>query len=575
MRLYVAATLAILLLSFATCSGAEIQQSLDLKKGFNAVYLYVSPDPKEATVTKLPNAVIAVSRWKGEAFNEVPTRDFSGSNFWQVWRREPAPGHFNTLNDLTGGCCYVIETNEATTVMLTGKPVQLQRTWDVGKMTFAGIQTAPDSHPTLKSCFLGAWSQIGDVRKLNASGDWVEMLAEESVSDGDAYLIRSTALCDFQQPLLIERKLGGEVFFSNSNHEGYFEIENRGSTEQKLVAKLSADKEGRTPPILIWEENAGTDNAGVVNGRWTPISDKFMLIVNANSVSKIKLALMPAQMKSEMDAVLTLTSPDSGFMERLVLRADMPTKPGRDGLWVAKISVTKLRIGAADQATHQTKGVFKLDALLRVVTGPKEGDSQPSIRVNLFREVIETGVGDQGSLVLDRMSAEKKQGATIGRRILAIGFPNQRPIDGLILPVKDEEFGSNEQTVSFSVPLPYDHPFSPYFHKYHPDHDNKRRDGNETVLTKDGDESFSVERNITFTFFSDPERIAEEYTTEQRSNAVLGTDDFKMLWGQRILGGRYSETVTGPHAKQIEVSGIFLLTKFSDIANVDSRETQK
>jgi hypothetical protein len=101
-------------------------------------------------------------------------------------------------------------------------------------------------------------------------------------------------------------------------------------------------------------------------------------------------------------------------------------------------------------------------------------------------------------------------------------------------------------TLSFTVPLGYDADTNPFVHRYHPDHDNL----DPLFGTKLGDrkESWSVDRAITLTF----------------ATSLPGVTD--PAWGVSMLGGTYSETVTGLRATPISTAGTFILYRVATSA---------
>jgi hypothetical protein len=85
----------------------------------------------------------------------------------------------------------------------------------------------------------------------------------------------------------------------------------------------------------------------------------------------------------------------------------------------------------------------------------------------------------------------------------------------------------------------------PFLHTYHPDHDNK--DARFENVLDPGIESHTVNRNIILGI-----------------KAAAGPGEGPQ-WGNTLLSGTFSETLTGIHKQSIQVSGIFALGKVSDI----------
>ena len=101
-------------------------------------------------------------------------------------------------------------------------------------------------------------------------------------------------------------------------------------------------------------------------------------------------------------------------------------------------------------------------------------------------------------------------------------------------------------TLSFTVPLGYDADTNPFVHRYHPDHDNlDPLFGTKLAASK---ESWTVNRAITLTFATSLPEVTDP------------------AWGVSMLGGTYSETVTGLRATPISTSGTFILYRVANSA---------
>ncbi len=99
-------------------------------------------------------------------------------------------------------------------------------------------------------------------------------------------------------------------------------------------------------------------------------------------------------------------------------------------------------------------------------------------------------------------------------------------------------------TVSFEVLLDYDSDSNPFVHRYHPDHDNL--DARFESKLPQGRESLTVRRQITLTFQA----------------SLPGVTD--PAWGISMVGGTYSEEITGLRAAAINSQGTFVLYRVAD-----------
>ena len=138
-----------------------------------------------------------------------------------------------------------------------------------------------------------------------------------------------------------------------------------------------------------------------------------------------------------------------------------------------------------------------------------------------------------------RLKADAKSSAQL---LVAAHLPPETAISGtgsLVLG----------QTVTHTATLAYNAPTNPYVHTYHPDHDNRNARFDGSVAA--GVESPAITRVFSFTFT----------TTAPDSTSAIG-------WGSSVIGGTYSETVTGLQRKPITATGTFLLRRVSEDGNI-------
>ena len=103
-------------------------------------------------------------------------------------------------------------------------------------------------------------------------------------------------------------------------------------------------------------------------------------------------------------------------------------------------------------------------------------------------------------------------------------------------------------SLSFACLLGYDDDTNPFVHRYHPDHDNL--DPLFSTKLVAGKESYTVNRAISLTF----------------ATSLPGVTD--PAWGVTMLGGTYSETVTGLRATAMTTAGTFILYRVNNSATL-------
>lgn len=99
-------------------------------------------------------------------------------------------------------------------------------------------------------------------------------------------------------------------------------------------------------------------------------------------------------------------------------------------------------------------------------------------------------------------------------------------------------------TVTFEVLLDYDADTNPFVHRYHPDHDNL--DARFETKLPNGRESFTVRRVVTLAF----------------KPTLPGVND--PAWGVTMIGGDYTEVVTGLRSVPITANGTFILYRIAE-----------
>jgi hypothetical protein len=113
-----------------------------------------------------------------------------------------------------------------------------------------------------------------------------------------------------------------------------------------------------------------------------------------------------------------------------------------------------------------------------------------------------------------------------------------------------------------TVNVPYNDATNPFIHQYHPDHDNKDARFNNFALASgvtdttakisDGVESPAITRVCKFTFTASP---------PPGSSVSSG-------WGSGVIGGTYSETLSGVHNESLQLDGTFELRRASEIGSI-------
>ena len=107
--------------------------------------------------------------------------------------------------------------------------------------------------------------------------------------------------------------------------------------------------------------------------------------------------------------------------------------------------------------------------------------------------------------------------------------------------------------------LPSAAPTNPFLHRFHPDHDNMDERFT-TALTGAAAEVYQVDRKFKLTFSN---RYPANPDEPERPAASRPPG-----WGASLLGGIFSETLTGLHKETLSTSGWFSMTRISPTADL-------
>jgi len=164
-----------------------------------------------------------------------------------------------------------------------------------------------------------------------------------------------------------------------------------------------------------------------------------------------------------------------------------------------------------------------------------------------------------------------RDGVPVPRRIssVAFGFREQDAITGLE-SLGDHDLGVLPCSLKFAVMLPNDDPLNPFLHRYHPDHDNMAPLGLTLVTRGDPDWMDSPEdMNKVPVWTDETYGIKRVITMESASSFPPGSSTPQFTWDQGdfgtvMIGGTYTEQISGLVTGNITIKGNFLLRKASE-----------
>ena len=200
------------LVGVATSAEAQwVTQEIPLQAGWNAVCLFVDPDPSACSaVAGNATTVIDEITTFNDAFSSVQfIKDIgdggaSGGNDWLRWSASPQLGETSTLANLIGGRAYLVHTTGAGTWNVQGIPVMRTMRWRADSMNLVGFPVSAGAPPTFSEFFADCGEvNLGEIYRMASDGTWTHTAAGSTMQRAEAFWIETVGLPDFQGPVAL------------------------------------------------------------------------------------------------------------------------------------------------------------------------------------------------------------------------------------------------------------------------------------------------------------------------------------------------------------------------------------
>ncbi len=578
-----------------SASAQWMTQTLNLRQGWNAVFLEVQPNPSDCDTVFARQPIESVWFWN-QRFSTVqyiadPNSLLPGQPDWLTYvpatsTNRPTANLFNLL----GGRAYLIKATAAITLTLRGQPLIRNPDWLADSFNLAGFYVASNNPPTFQSLFAASPAHAGQpIYRLSAAGTWAAVVSSSTttLNEGESFWVRCSGASSYPGLLKITFEQGRSLDYGRALVEQTLRIRNTSTNTTTFTIKPLPSG---APPNASFPALAGV----------VPLS-YFVMNLASNQVGWVNL---PAQLSSPSMAPgaewavrlavrradMTPFSLPAGFTDALyqglldvsdtlgshvvipvsanglqtynagtAARAGRKIRPKltgspdpRAGLWIGSVVLSNVNQAAISDVVQPTASEFQFRLILHVDNG---GDVRLLQNVVLawtngvyatnqqgYSQVASPGryalITDQ-SLLSKFSGSALRDGTITGRRFSSAAFGFRDPI----LVSRAGNFGDTNALFSCTVPLGFDDALNPFKHRYHPDHNNLD-DHYATQIRECPD----VTRQISFQFSaSDPE------------NTTLAG------WGDNQLGGIYSERITGLHKNPVTTQGIFRLYRASTV----------
>jgi hypothetical protein len=555
-------------LFFATPAHAQWQTTTySLKDGFSAIYL--TGDATHDTIGNLfPGTVTEVWRWNTNPdqvqFIESPQSPTGGTPEWSVWKRGfPAE---STFSEMTGQTAYLVKSTANTDIHpIKQSPLPPRLNWVRNGANLLGFPTYKngENFPMISAYFntfpaaIAANTKVfkyigGDI----GAGNPLALFSPggEPLDRSQAYWFSSEVVDNFHGPLDISLSNSTGLDFGRDGSIITVRIRNRSATAVSLeLSRVDSEAVPSGQPAVT----AVPLTRRVFNPTTLRIEPQdfttFVESIPGSSTVELQFGIDRGAMGDDLDQLFAsfLSLTDNTLMDVwLPVRAQNSSLVG---LWAGDIQVSAVESKVAGSPGATTPKPFKLRTLLHLSDG-----GTASLLSHVFLGQLAVAPNDVGLCTLE--SLLKQDTKANAQRMVAAHLP----LDQVIITGT----GTNSGTVALgesltrTVTVPYNDPTNPFLHQYHPDHDNRDAgfvpfalpDGVTATTAKisDGVEAPGITRTCIFTFTAAP---------PEGSDVTSG-------WGSSVLGGTYSETISGIHKDTITVSGTFELRRASDIGTL-------
>ncbi|CAA6692978.1 Unannotated [Lentimonas sp. CC19] len=187
-----------------------VVQTVDIRAGWNAVYLEVEPYSTAPSDVFEGLSVECVAGYVGggatRQYVTNPTVDLSRASGWLRWYPSSEEHSFlSDLGEIYGGRGYLIKASESFTLKIEGRPVVARTEWVPDSYNFVGFSVAERGGPTFYEFFEGSAAHRDQSIYRMQDGVWKKVISmtSEALAPGEAFWVFCNGSSDFQGPLQV------------------------------------------------------------------------------------------------------------------------------------------------------------------------------------------------------------------------------------------------------------------------------------------------------------------------------------------------------------------------------------
>ncbi len=455
---------------------------------------------------------------------------------------------------------YLVKVTGAAPVTLsvTGTVSRPPTSWAANQYNLRGLPADPEGAITFGEFFRHSpahWNAVSgnltDVFRLQPDGHWVLVSGEETIRRGEACWIYTRGASEYPAPFGVQASTGQAVHFPPFAYRATLTVANHTDLPRTLTFSPAGDG-GQAIQV------EGPPQPGGAPAR-VPLAG-YSLSLPPGVQQVLRLYLDRSVHPSGHTELVFRVSDQQGVVQHLGVTSDGPGRLGATetedyplaGLWVGTALVNAVGEvhGTNVAAPTSTATPFRIRLLVHV---DNQGAARllrsatfailPPVYTNVptsTNAVVVLGSATNvllsDPLVLSQYQSRYGRSASLVRRFTAAQFDDAANPAGT--PMVGSFATNGVLTAQLSVPS--GHRTNPYYHRYHPDHDNLDAD-----FQTPRQEDLAIARQVVL------------YLTPIGSGVpAFGVDG---------LDGTYRETITGLHKVPLLVAGTFTLQRLSPI----------
>lgn len=568
--------ISIFISSTAISAVASIEQTFELKPGWNAIH--VELEPIENRVETIFSGVPVKSVWRwipeklGHDFIKDPAEGLLSADGWFGYFPEPRPEAFLTnLYTLSANTAYLVflDDNVNRSVTISGKPVYSIIDWRNNGFTLTGLPVEPGNEPSFADYFsLSEEHNNQPIYKLSSTGVWQQIsnLNTEVIQSGQAYWIYTDGNSNYPGLINIQLQQGESLEYRTMFTELDFMLSNTSDVTNFIKIDRVGGVNMPMKYLNIDPETGEEAWPNLPNSRLLELQSGEDVVVrfavDRNNFSEERMEQI-FSISNEQGAryllhagastIQPLTLPSRSMQKRGI--NEVPTSNA--GLWAGTVQV--MGVSEAQNSGVEPKAVGKpfafrvlihIDAtgraklLKNVVQMWQEGTYTPSASNPEYLEVDVPGnyvLLTDDSLIPDFSGVTVRSGQSAGVRYSTIGYD----FEGNDIEMSGDFSIGNSLLASLLVDS--DLPTNPFYHKYHPDHDNF-----DAQFLNYKQEAYQITREMQFQFSQHNPRYPDIQDPPG--------------WGYQQMGGVFRESISGLHKNTIFIEGEFRLQRVAATA---------